>query len=137
MHSYKYSANMNTNSFGLFGNYVGFIFPRSDAPFIFMRNIFIITFEVFIIIMTLIFLFSSSRKTQIFAFMQLYAFRNCDIAINELHIPGAKHLFCLNINQKYAAVLLTYFKFERFNFLHLNMVRYQQYYLSTNNKTNS
>lgn len=69
--------------------------------------------------------------------MQLYAFRNCDIAINELRIPGAKHLFCLNINQKYAAVLLTYFKFERFNFLHLNMVRYQQYYLSTNNKTNS
>lgn len=40
---------MNIKSFRFFGNYVGFIvFLRSDVLFIFMRNIFIIIFEVFI-----------------------------------------------------------------------------------------
>lgn len=126
---------MNTKSLRLFGNYVGFIVPQEVTPHLYSWEISLSLFlRSLFIIMTLIFSFSSSRKTQVYAFMySLYAFRSCDIAINVQCIPGAKHLFYLNINQMfiYKHVLqfykhTWYFKFLRFNILHLNMFCYQQ-----------
>lgn len=96
--------------------------------------------------MTLIFSFSSSRKTQVYAFMySLYAFRSCDIAINVQCIPGAKHLFYLNINQMfiYKHVLQFYkhtwlqiLKIQHFTLKYV-LLPANNDYLSTNNKTNS
>lgn len=88
---------------GLFGNYVGFIVPQEVTPHLYSWEISLSLFlRSLFIIMTLIFSFSSSRKTQVYAFMySLYAFRSCDIAINVQCIPGAKHLFYLNINQMF------------------------------------
>lgn len=138
---------MNTKSLRLFGNYVGFIVPQEVTPHLYSWEISLSLFlRSLFIIMTLIFLFSSSRKTQVYAFMySLYAFRSCDIAINVQCIPGAKHLFYLNINQMfiYKHVLQFYkhtwlqiLKIQHFTLKYV-LLPANNDYLSTNNKTNS